>query len=469
MRLKTGFCLFLMVTFALSAAIVKPKDPSENKSVSYRWPVVVVPRMAKAPVIDGQVEKNEWLSAAQLAPLITLEKGLATRENNFLFVGYDENNFYLAFQFYRPPYALSPSSGTDPMGVWRDDCLEFFLRPEFGARWEYSFVGNSAGIFEEGRRQGVTDKKWKCDWQYKARQTAWGWEGELAIPFASLGLSTPKLGDVWEMAPVNNQKTPWQDLSAWTFLKNWNACEDFGYLIFGGEIPAVRIIQAGEISRDEVGACLELANFTSQSSEVQVQLTLYEPKSGQREYFKEIESAANPLGPQAEVKEWLTADKVVAEVFQNYRLVKKVEEKVAVPANQSRRISLIHPSTRGMYLLHYQVVSAKDDKLLAAGPLPFFRSAPLEISLIPYLLASGVVEVTAEYQKIPAVSADSLVEVKLLDKEGKKPLWEKVEKVNTRDLRTVIDVPVGDLSPGQYTIGCEIKTPSGQSLAQRSE
>ena len=459
----------LSFSFILSAAITKPKNPSENKAVSYRWPVVAAPIMQKPPVIDGRVEKNEWLSAAQLAPLVTLEKGLATRENNLMWVGYDEKNFYFAFQFYRPPYALVPVSGSDPMSVWRDDCLEFFLRPEFGARWEYSFVGNAAGTFEEGRRQGVTDKKWKCDWQYKARKTAWGWEGELAIPFASLGLTTPKPGDVWEMAPANNQKTPWQDLACWTFLKNWNACEDFGYLVFAGQVPAVRIIQAGEISRDEVGGCLELANFTGKTAEVEVQLTLYEPKSGEQEYFKEMESAANPLGPQAEVKEWLPAEKVVAETLKSYKLVKKIEEKVVVPASQSKRMALLHPSTRGLYLLHYQAVKATDNQLLAAGVLPFFRAAPLEISVIPYLLSAGVVEVTAEYRKIPALPPDCLVEIKVLDKEGKKTLREKREKVNTKDFRTVVDLPVTGLLPGQYTVNCQMRTSAGQSLAERSE
>ncbi|MCM8817635.1 MAG: DUF6067 family protein [Candidatus Omnitrophica bacterium] len=469
MKLKTSLCLILAISITLSAAIVKPENPSENKAVSYRWPVVNIPQMSKAPVIDGRVEKTEWLSAVQLAPLVTLEKGLSTRENNFLFVGYDEKNLYLAFQFYRPFHALIPSSGTDPMGVWRDDCLEFFLRPEFGARWEYNFVGNAAGIFEEGRRQIVTDKNWKCEWQYKARKTNWGWEGELAIPFSSLGQATPKPGDIWEMAIVNNQKTPWQDLASWSFLKNWNACEDFGYLVFGGEVPAVRILQMGEISRDEVGTILELVNFTSAPAELQIQLALYDSKKPEQEYFKEIESAANPLGPQAEVKEWLPANKVADEVLQNYRLIKKIEEKVIVPANQSRRISLLHYSTRGLYLMHYQIVSLKDNKLLAGGVLPFLRTAPLEVSLTPYILSAGVVEVTADYRKVPAISNEANVEVKLLDKEGKNILRNISERANTRDFRTVVDLPIEGLSPGQYTVSCKIKSASEQSLAERNE
>ncbi|HPP11600.1 MAG TPA: DUF6067 family protein, partial [bacterium] len=469
MKGKTVFGLCLVLAFSLSAAIIKPKNPSEIKQVSYRWPVVVVPLLPKEPLIDGQVEKSEWLPAAQLAPLVTLEKGLATRENNFIWVGYTPEAFYLAFQFYRPAYAVLPSSGTEPKGVWRDDCLEFFLRPEFGARWEYSFVGNAAGLKEEGRRQGVTDKNWQCQWQYQARTTPWGWEGELAIPFASLGLSTPRPGDVWEMAPVNNQKTPWQDLASWSYLKHWNACEDFGYLVFGGQVPAVRVLAAGDVSRDEVGGCLELSNFTPEDAPLLVQMTLYEPKSNQQEYFKEIESAANPLGPQAEAKEWLPADKVAVEVLKNYQVLKKTEEKILVPASQSRRVTLLHPSTRGLYLFHYQVVSVKDDRLLAGGVLPFFRSAPLEISLVPYLLSAGAVELTAEYRKVPAVTGEDMVEVKLLDREGKKVLSEKAEKASRRDLRSVLNLPVRGLPAGQYTVHCRIRKPSGEVVAERSE
>ena len=469
MKFTTAVCLCFLPVFSLSAAIIKPKNPSEAKAVTYRWPVVVIPLMKKEPVADGIVERKEWLSAAQLAPLVTLEKGLASRENNIILIGYTRQALYIAFQFYRPLYALLPTSGSEPLAVWKDDCLELFLRPEFGSRWEYSFVGNAAGVFEEGRRQGVTDKSWKCDWQYKARKTSFGWEGELCIPFASLGLTCPEPGTIWEMAPVNNQKTPWQDLTCWSYLKNWNACEDFGYLVFGGDVPAVRILQAGELSRDEVGICMELANFTDKEMETSVQLTLYEPKSSQQEYFKEIESAANPLGPQAEVKEWLSADKVAEETLKNYKLLKKVDQQVSVPASQSRRISLVYPSTRGLYLLHYQVIKVKDNSLLAGGVIPFFRTASLEISIVPYLLSTGSIEVTAEYRKIPQISQDNQVQVKILDREGKKVLREKTEKANIRDLRTVVDLPVEGFTAGQYQVNCQIKKATGELLAERTE
>lgn len=466
---KIVILFWIVSVFSLSAAIIKPKNPSEMNAVTFRWPVVVIPLMTKEPLVDGKIEKKEWLSAAQLAPLVTLEKGLISRENNVIFIGYTREKLFLAFQFYRPRYAVSPTAGTEPMGVWKDDCLEFFLRPEFGAKWEYSFVGNAAGIFEEGKRKVGTDKSWKCDWQYKARQTNFGWEGELAIPFSSLGLTTPEPGTVWEMAPVNNQKTPWQDLTSWTYLKNWSACEDFGYLIFGGQVPAVRILQAGEISRDEVGACVELANFTEQDVETTVQLTLYEPKTKQQEYFKEIESAANPLGPQAEVKEWLPADKVAQETLKNYRLLKKIDQKVLVPGSQSRRISLLYPSSLGVYLLHYQVLRTKDNTLLAGGVLPFLNTPALEVSLIPYLLSAGSIEVTAEYRKIPQVKESDIVEIKILDKDGKKLLREKKEKANLKYLRTVVDLPVEGLPAGQYQVSCSIRKSTGELIVERNE
>lgn len=468
-KLNIVLCCLLLAWTASEAAIIKPKSPTESPEVSFRWPIATAPLLKTAPTIDGTVGREEWGGAAQSAPLISLDTGLAANETHTLWFGYTAEALYVAFQFGRPPYAGEPVSKTDPMTVWADDCIEFFLRPQFGSDWEYTFVGNAAGTHEEGRHTNNTDKKWTCDWTYKARKTDRGWEGEMKIPFASLGVASPKPGDVWEINPINNQKSPRSETPAWAYLKKWISHEDFGWLIFGGETTAVRLLQCGEVSRNEVGIEYELANFTGKDTSLEVRTVLYQPKDAAKSFFKVVDSAANPLGMQAEATEWLKADAVAVEARKQFTIVKEQTETVTIPANQSRRIFFAQESTRGSYVLHYVVRDTQTGAILAGGPLPFFRRSPLELTLTSYQLSAGAIEALADYRKVVDAQDGDRVRVELLDVEGKKVVREKQGAVNATSRQTSVDIPVEGLKPGAYTIRCMIEDANGKAKADREE
>jgi|GEM_PF-6454329 len=65
---------FVLFACLISSNIVvadsKPKDPNEKPDIVYRNPMITVPRMGKAPSIDGTIDKAEWSLAAQPAPMV---------------------------------------------------------------------------------------------------------------------------------------------------------------------------------------------------------------------------------------------------------------------------------------------------------------------------------------------------------------------------------------------------------------
>lgn len=457
-----GFALFVS---SVRGEIIKPVNPDDSPAITCRIPAAVIPLLRKVPKIDGVVDRREWAGAVKLAPFVSLDTGRMTDDPTEVFIAYTRKALYLAFRFDRPPNAREPKSSENPLQVWRDDCIEFFFRTSFGEKWEYSFVGNAKGVYEEGLRRGVTDKKWHSEWTYKARRTEEGWEGEMTIPFKGLGLATPKPGTVWEIAPVRNRKTPRLDLACWAYLKNWHAKQDFGYLIFGGQLPAVRILRAGELAQDEVGALVEVTNFTTKESKLRVQLRLYRPKDESLNYFKVVDSSANPLGPQAEVKEKVEASRVEKSALAQYELLGEEMKEFSVPANQTRRVSLVHSARRGKYLLLYRVYCSEG--LLAGGALPFFKRSSLELTLTPYILSTGTVEVIADYRKLTNVKDSDMLTVKLFRK--KNLLHQKRKKANTSDLRTVFDVPVYGLGAGIYKFLCLLETADRKEKARREE
>src|SRR5690606_19302961 len=91
------------------------------------------------------------------------------------------------------------------------------------------------------------DYKWNGAWQTASRMTDTGWEGEVAIPFASFGKDGPPSPDqVWGFDFVDNRRTPYALRAHWSYRGNgWSRYENFGRIRFA-PVPAVRFQQAGE-------------------------------------------------------------------------------------------------------------------------------------------------------------------------------------------------------------------------------
>ena len=73
--------------------------------------------------------------------------------------------------------------------LFTDDAIFFLLDSNLDRQSAYYFMVNPLGTQTDGRiaNNGRTmDDTWDCPWRAAARQTAWGWSAELAIPFASL-------------------------------------------------------------------------------------------------------------------------------------------------------------------------------------------------------------------------------------------------------------------------------------------
>jgi hypothetical protein len=445
--------LFIIIIFSCDSAIIKVKNPEDDEKVSYRWPIISIPLMKNEPVIDGKVEKKEWYSASLLSPLISLKNGIISEDKEKIYIGYTKDKLFIAFQFDRPPYSLKPLFQTEPMAVWRDDCIELFLRDKFGEKWEYSFVGNAVSVFEEGKRVTVTDKNWKIDWEYKSRMTNRGWEGEMAIPFKSLG-KIPDIEEIWEIAPINNRKTPTVEQYSWSYLKNWNSHEDLGYLIFGGEIPSIKVLNVGEISRKEMGCIIEISNFTKKDRNLYVDFILYRPKEKIPNFFKFLEETSNPLGPQAETETQMKAKDVVESALKKYEVIKEEKLSFNISPNQTKILPFILNSEIGNYVLYYCV--KEKNKILSSSAVPFKIEAPFDIIITPFILSNETIEITANYRRVGGLNDTDLIKVELYTDDGHL-LSQTEKKVDLKSFETKLDLSVKGLKKGNYKVKCYIE------------
>lgn len=171
-----------------------------------------VPYM-KAPKIDGIIEETEWQCASCVSGFHKKGSKYLDSAKSFVYIGYDENNLYVAYKFYGDEKPVGIEN--DPDGdYWMDDALEFVISKEekkhiwnqFIINWCGGFVAYSndpetAGGNTVGDTFGTRidiNKKSACyispafdDPKSKEEKF---WSGEISVSWDSFGMK-PKAGD----------------------------------------------------------------------------------------------------------------------------------------------------------------------------------------------------------------------------------------------------------------------------------
>ena len=158
-------------------------------------PFLAVPKVAVAPVMDGELSDDAWQRASSMVTLIDGQKpeeSFSYKNNNPKF-SHDGNNLYVGFSSRFPAtYKLLKGKlrGDKEPEVWADESFEFYLNISGKL---YRFGGNVAGGYCESLN---SDKSFNGNWLYKTKtnmqiDNTILWQGEICIPFKTLGISKP--------------------------------------------------------------------------------------------------------------------------------------------------------------------------------------------------------------------------------------------------------------------------------------
>lgn len=173
-----------------------------GKSVSD--PNLVLQIATSGPQIDGDVQEPFWQQAEWSEPFTVLERAGAALgafekvESVFVqnaaqtAVGADGKMLYLAVKCPVPPeveYKLTATKDGD--NIWRDDCIEFFVRPDSDQPLFFQYLVNADGWKQVIKYHdvGLTDAEFVSQSQARAVRTPEQFNIELAIPVSELGLT----------------------------------------------------------------------------------------------------------------------------------------------------------------------------------------------------------------------------------------------------------------------------------------
>jgi hypothetical protein len=186
---------------------------------------VTIPKVDKAPVIDGVLDDAAWLTASikggKFISDVSSTGATLIDYPRIVYAGYDANALYVAYQMFAPD--VNALVIDDSRWHYNDE-VELILQPnQAGAVVQYGFVTNgvigtngvsSAGIVNAISKDGI-------------RVVI-----EVAIPWSTIGVAAPMIGDKWGIHFSGYQTSPplWMSFShATSFLRP----EMMGIAVFG--------------------------------------------------------------------------------------------------------------------------------------------------------------------------------------------------------------------------------------------
>jgi hypothetical protein len=190
----------------------------------------------QAPAIDGKLDDPAWQKAFSVSTFgREAFKGYTHRKNSVRLL-YDDAALYVGctgeISGWQPWLAQArPRDG----GAWQDDAFEVFLDPGLTRKDYWQFIVNAVGSIEDHRGW---DAKPNPDWKVAVSHTETTWTAEFAIPFASIGASAPKKGDVWGLNVFRDDKELRESYSVSPVLDSAHDASRFLPLEFG-DVPEV--------------------------------------------------------------------------------------------------------------------------------------------------------------------------------------------------------------------------------------
>lgn len=223
-------------------------------------------RMPAPPRIDGTIVAREWTGTDEAGPLPITGTDAAAPVATHFRIGFDSEKLYFAITCQETkPESLVANVTVRDSSVYSDDCVELILDPLNDHIGTLAFIMNALGTVCDFR---YGDIGWHADVQIAARQSGDLWSIELAVPFAELGRSTPKPGEVWGLNVFRTRRADGYQKMNWANAGgNFTDPELLGHLLFDGPDATVPTLNAAHPIKSS-DLCPELARLgTSFESE----------------------------------------------------------------------------------------------------------------------------------------------------------------------------------------------------------
>ena len=314
--------LFLLATLMLIAQPLLA--PAAEKAPR---PRLTVPKLAKAPTIDGTMADGEWDRSAAVTGFMGATGSFGkviVPKNARIYLGQDDENIYVAVWT-----QLAPGEKPTMRYRRRDDKVymdrqqfEIWLTPPTrGHVTAYQMIGNAYGAMYDIKlvpALGVNQPGWNPEWQFKnAYKTGEWWTAEFAIAKAEM---IDEDGYDPDLPWGGMVAVAWPQRS-WPFTFGWyKNIETHALMTMGDDDTCVRLMNLNGLLENKLAAEMTLVNggkedgqftVTAKAGEVTAEQTVTVPAGGRKEvsFSKDLPATdkkvnvmeLNVVGPGKEV------------------------------------------------------------------------------------------------------------------------------------------------------------------------
>jgi hypothetical protein len=244
-----GWAVLAASTLAF-AAEPPPRDPATLPAPLR----VVVPKLTATLTVDGNLDEPVWQKAAVLRSLVLNDGSGQGREPTTVRIWYDDRALHLGWTCTDADVQATFTARDSKF--WEEEVAEFFVTPKDLTRYFELQWNPLGGVFDAIIRNEIAadgvSQKFVGDWDYtatgmksavKLKGTAGNsadrdeyWQIEVSIPFADLGVESPKPGETWRanFYRFNRGKDLPVEQLAWspTMLRGFHQPARFGFLEF---------------------------------------------------------------------------------------------------------------------------------------------------------------------------------------------------------------------------------------------
>lgn len=197
-------------------------------------PVAVVPKLSARAADIGSAAALLWRMPAAIVGIHSFRAPGFPSQATEIRLAYDDANLYAAFTCHEDRMdQLKAEYPRRDDKVWRDDSVSVFLDTKRDRKHHFQLCASVVGAKYDGTEVIDNPDSWNGDWEVKIEKQAKQWRILIAIPFASLGLGTPKPGTVWG-ADFCRHELPHGELSSWSPVRtSFHEPDRWGEIVFG--------------------------------------------------------------------------------------------------------------------------------------------------------------------------------------------------------------------------------------------
>jgi len=197
---------------------------------SFSQPVIKGVSATAPPQIDGYLNEDVWKEAAVVSDFfqqLPRNGEPATERTEFYFL-FDRSNIYVGIRCYDDPELITAKELARDVSLSDDDRIQVIFDTYLDGRSGYWFQLGPRGsigdalVDDNGKN---FNKSWDGLWDGKARITDIGWEGEMIIPFKTMGFK--KGLDTWGLKCIRHIRRK-SESSYWPATSLNAEISDFG-------------------------------------------------------------------------------------------------------------------------------------------------------------------------------------------------------------------------------------------------